>query len=147
MSERAVRRHWSRDTKLVPAHPEPGTVTVHTYRCGCWRGPGMGLACWPCLSPCSAGPGTCACLGPHYGRKGWSLRSSGLVYALTCLSSQRTGPLLPSSPVPPSNSGENKRTIHAKGEGMSREGGGCHRQTPLKATGCSFTFTLLKNVN
>lgn len=27
------------------------------------------------------------------------------------------------------------------------EWGGCHRQTPLKATGCSFTFTLFKNVN
>lgn len=77
--------------------------------------------------------------------------SSKLVYALTCLSPQRTGPLLPSCLVPPSNSGGNKWTIHVKRErvswGAGGGRGGCHRQTPLKATGCSFTFTLFKNVN
>lgn len=50
--------------------------------------------------------------------------SSKLVYALTCLSPERTGPLLPSCPVPPSNSGGNKWTIHVKRERVSWGAGG-----------------------
>lgn len=97
--------------------------------------------------PCSAGPGGLHVFGPTVGQEEvvplllWAC----LCFSMSLLSEDRS-----SSSFFPSASPQfwRKQADYSCKKRKSEQGGGrCHRQTPLKATGCSFTFTLLKNVN
>lgn len=116
----------SREMKLFPTYSKPGMGDSPTSTLTS-TAPGAGSG-WAHSCPL---PAWLRCLWglvwefrPIQRQKEMVSCSSKLVYALTCLSPQRTGPLLPSSPAPPSNSGGNKWTIHVKRERVSWGAGG-----------------------
>lgn len=130
---------WRCEQQGVSEAPGSGNE-VFSHRPKAWSGCCLGLregslACKHTLLPCSA------LFGPRL------KRSSALVCAfdMSLLSEDWS-----SSSFSPSASLQfwRKQVDYSWKKRKSEQGGGrCHRQTPLKATGCSFTFTLLKNVN
>lgn len=107
--------------------------------------------CRPCLALavsqlCAGGPGDPATFGAICRQEEMA---SLVLGACLCfkhsLSAQRMAflPLLPHASL----QYQRKQVGYSCKKRKSEKGGGYHRQTPLKATGCSFTFTLFKNVS